>query len=106
MEKRQAWHPLLAAVEGPTGTWRLVDTLGMEYGSVEIRRVMNGTEVRYRASWGGEVLGWASTLREACERVHAAYLQAHGPGGAPVADWGESTGNARQDTTKRPASTR
>jgi hypothetical protein len=92
------WHPILAAAEGPTGTWRLLDGFGHEYGRIEIRRVMNGTDVRYKAIWRGDVIGWATTLREACERVHQAYLQAHGPGGGAVADWGELTGHGRRGT--------
>lgn len=64
----------------------MIDSFGKEYGRVEIRRVMNGTDVRYRAAHRGEAIGWAVTLREACERVHAAYVRAHSPGarsGAP-----------------------
>ena len=41
------WHPVLAAVEGPTGIWRMVDPHGHEYGRVEIRRVMNGDQTDY-----------------------------------------------------------
>lgn len=81
------WHPMLAAVEGPTGTWRMLAPDGTEYGTIEIRRVMNGQEVRYRAMWNGQVIGWATTLREACKRVHDAYLKSHGPSmrsGAPM----------------------
>jgi hypothetical protein len=69
---------------------------GREYGAVEIRRVMNGSDVRYRASRRGEVLGWATSLREACARQHHDYLAAHGPGGGPIADWGELTNHARR----------
>lgn len=82
------WHPLLAAVEGPTGTWTLTDAEGRTYGSIEIRRVMNGADVRYRASFRGEVIGWSTSLKLACEKVHQAFLRAHGPGGGPLADWG------------------
>jgi hypothetical protein len=82
------WHPILAAVEGPTGTWRMVDPAGREYGTIEIRRVMNGADVRYKAIRRGEVIGWSTTLREAAARIHSAYLRAHGPSGQPVADWG------------------
>jgi len=67
----------------------MVASEGTEYGMVELRRVMNGTNLRYKAMRGGEVLGWAATLREACRQVHMAYVCAHGPGarsGAP-ADW-------------------
>jgi hypothetical protein len=81
------WHPILAAVEGPTGTWRLVDQQGTVYGTVDIRRVRGGTDVRYRAVWRGEVLGWATSLRLACERIHGAYLRTHGPQGGPIASW-------------------
>lgn len=28
------WHPIMAAVEGPTGVWRMVDPTGVEYGRV------------------------------------------------------------------------
>lgn len=65
------------------------DPQGREYGRVEIRRVTNGTDTRYKALWSGEVIGWATTLREACERVHGAYLAAHWPNGRPMADWGD-----------------
>ena len=62
---------------------------GLVYGSIEIRRVMNGTDVRYRASFRGEVIGWSTSLKLACEKVHQAFLRSHGPGGGPAADWGE-----------------
>ena len=90
MAERGDWHPILAAVEGPTGVWRMVDPDGRDYGVVEIRKVMSGADTRYKTVWRGEVIGWATTLREACSRVHDAYLRAHGPGGAPMADWGGS----------------
>ena len=86
----------MAAVEGPTGTWKMVAPNDVEYGIIEIRRVMNGTDIRYRCSRRGEVLGWATTLREACMRLHNDYLRSHGPGGGPAADWGEMTGHGRQ----------
>lgn len=38
------------------------------------------TEGRYRVMYRGELLGWAVTLRLACERLHATYVRAHGPG--------------------------
>lgn len=82
------WHPILSAVEGPTGTWRMVDSQGRAYGHIEIRRVMNGTDVRYKTVYRGEVIGWATSLRVACERVHNAFVRGHGPGGGPIADWG------------------
>lgn len=36
----------------------------------------------------GEVIGWSTTLRLACERVHAEFLRDHGPNGGPIASWG------------------
>lgn len=94
MGARGDWHPILAAVEGPTGVWRMVDPDGKQYGAIEIRRVVNGTQARYKAMWRGDVIGWSTTLREACERVHKAYLAAHGPGGRPMADWGAESWRA------------
>src|SRR5688572_8866297 len=66
-------HPLLATQEGPTGTWSMVDGFDRVYGTIELRR-LNATDVRYRASFRGEVIGWSSTLRLACERVHNEFL--------------------------------
>lgn len=87
------WHPIMAAHEGPTGVWRMIDPMGKEYGRIELRRVNDGSEVRYKAvwrdevlGWRDEVLGWATSLREACDRVHYAYIRDHSPGfrsGAP-----------------------
>ena len=87
MAELRRWHPLLAAQEGPTGTWTLVDAFDRVYGAIEIRRV-NATEVRYRVSFRGEVIGWSSTLRLGCERVHGEFLRNHGPNGGPIASWG------------------
>lgn len=95
MAERGEWHPILAAVEGPTGVWRMVDAAGRDYGRVEIRRVMNGAEPRYKVSRYGDVIGWATSLREACAQVHQAYLRAHGPSGEPMADWGTSWRSSR-----------
>ena len=90
------WHPILAAVEGPTGTWRMIVPHGYEYGRVEIRRVPPEDRVVYKAVQGGELIGWSDTLRLACFRVHMAFLSSLRPGGGPAADWGELTGNARR----------
>lgn len=95
MLPRVTWHPILAAVETSPGRWLMRDPDGRDYGAIELRRIGPDT-LRYRAEHRGELIGWAATLRTACERVHAAYIAAHGPGGGPVADWGELTGNARR----------
>jgi hypothetical protein len=65
----------------------MVDGFDRVYGTIELRRV-NATTVRYRVSFRGEVIGWSSTLRLACERVHYEFLRNHGPNGGPIASWG------------------
>lgn len=75
----------MAAKEGPPGTWHLIDGLGKPYAVIQLRRVMGGSDVRYRVTFRGDVIGWATSLRLACERAHAAFLRSHGPGGGPVA---------------------
>ncbi|MCG7417364.1 hypothetical protein MHY30_07615 [Microbacterium sp. ACRRU] len=90
------WHPILAAVEGPTGVWRMIDPHGHEYGRVEIRRIQQADRVLYKAVHAGETIGWATTLCLACFQVHMAFLASLRPGGAPAADWGELTGNGRR----------
>ncbi len=85
------WHPVIDAVEGPTGAWHLLDASGARIGRIELRRVMNGAELRYRVEFRGDVIGWAVSLRTACERLNQAYLRTHGPGGGAMADWGEAS---------------
>lgn len=92
MAESSRWHPILAAREGPPGTWSLLDGFERVYGTIEIRRV-NATDVRYRATFQREVIGWSTSLNVACERVHAAFVQAHGPRGGPIASWGRSDPN-------------
>lgn len=45
--EQSRWHPLLAAQEGPTGTWSLLDAFDRVYGTIELRRV-SATDLRYR----------------------------------------------------------
>lgn len=82
------WNPILDAIEDPPGTFHVIDPYGHEYGLAELRRV-NGGLLRYRASYGGTVIGWAGSARLACERIHAEFLRDHGPQGGPVASWGQ-----------------
>lgn len=89
MAEPHRWHPLLAAQEGPTGTWTLADAFDRVYGTIEIRRV-NATDIRYCASFQGVVIGWSTTLRIACERVHDEFLRNHGPNSGPIASWGKN----------------
>lgn len=77
------WHPILATDEPEPGQWLLRDSYGRDYGRVVIVR-LDG-EVRFRAEFRGSLLGYTSTLREACENVHAAFLRSHGP--APFAGY-------------------
>lgn len=72
MAERTRWHSLLAAQEGPTGTWSLVHAFDRVYGTIELRRV-SANDLRYRVSFRGEVIGWSTTLRLACEWVHAEF---------------------------------
>jgi hypothetical protein len=71
------WHPILAADEPEPGQWHLRDAYDREYGRVVIVR-LDG-EVRYRAEFRDELLGYTTTLRRACENVHAAFVRSHGP---------------------------
>ena len=75
------WHPILAAVEARPGLWRMVDPSGREYGTIELVRVQDAGQqvLRYKAVRDAEIIGWATTLRRACEGVHQAYLRDHGP---------------------------
>lgn len=38
------------------------------------------SEGRYKVMFRGELLGWATSLRLACERLHATYVRAHSAG--------------------------
>lgn len=74
---------MLAAVETTPGRWELVDTLDRVYAVVELRRVNDGQDVRYRVEHAGELLGWGMTLRTACMVAHRAHIRAHGPAPFP-----------------------
>ncbi|MFF2389352.1 hypothetical protein [Agromyces sp. NPDC058104] len=69
----------MAAVEGPVGTWRLVDSLEKEYGRIRLVR-LDG-EPRYRTEFRGRLLGYGATLRSSCERGQQAYIASVAPGG-------------------------
>ncbi|GAA1769707.1 hypothetical protein [Agromyces humatus] len=69
-----ARHPLLNAQEHTPGVWTLVDSTGREYGAVRI--VREGAAVVYVGELRGERLGGRNVkLREAVEKVHAAYVR-------------------------------
>lgn len=90
MEK---WHPMLGTVEAEPGVWRMVDSLGHQYGSVELRRVTGGLK-RYRCEQAGELIGWATTLRHACAQVHDAFVRTQGP--APFAGYPDLSGSMKR----------
>lgn len=71
------WHPILAASEPEPGVWVMIDGMDREYGRVAVVRV-NGS-VRFRAEFRGELLGYGTTLKGACERVHYEFIRSHGP---------------------------
>lgn len=86
------WHPMLATVEGPLGTWRMLDPEGREYGVIRLVRV--GGEPKYRADFRGEHIGYGGTLRTACEHVHREYIAAHAPQGGRAAGYSIHTPSA------------
>lgn len=75
------WHPMLAAVENPPGTWTMLDPDHRPYGVVQIVRV-NG-DIAYRVTALGHPAGHTNTLRAACERIHHAFIASHSPGPPP-----------------------
>lgn len=92
------WHPMLAAVEISPGTWHMVEPAGKRYGTIEIRRTVDG--IRYRAVHhagdGDRLLGWGTSLRLACERVHRAYLSAMSPASGPNEGWPAHPSNPKR----------
>lgn len=84
---RGEWHPLLAAIEGPAGTWTMTAPDGGRYGV--IRMLQLGGETGYRAvTWAErsadrELIGYYRTLRAAATATHRRYLSRHGPRGLP-----------------------
>lgn len=69
------WHPLLLLTEPSPGVWSM--TVAGDYvpfGRIEIRRVDDDT-IRYRVAFKGDVIGWATTLRVAAERLWREYLE-------------------------------
>jgi len=82
------WHPILAAHEPTAGRWELRDQYDRCYGVVIILR--RGDEVGYRAESGtGELIGYFTTLRAACQEVHLRFIRSHGP--APFAGYPDFT---------------
>jgi hypothetical protein len=80
---RGEWHPLLAAVEGPVGTWTMTTPDGSAYGIIRLLEL--GGEQGYRAvTWAErsadrQLVGYYRTLRAAAMAAHRRYLASHGP---------------------------
>jgi hypothetical protein len=79
------WHPMLAAEERVPGVWIMVDPMGQEYGRIQIRRTRDG--IRYRTEALGELIGWGTSLRQACGRVHDEFLRSMGPARPSKSEW-------------------
>lgn len=75
------WHPLLAAVENPPGTWTMLDPDNRPYGTVQI--VRRDGDICYRVNALNRHAGYTNTLRLACERIHHAFIASHSPGPPP-----------------------
>ncbi|HOY80933.1 MAG TPA: hypothetical protein PK282_00775 [Rhodoglobus sp.] len=81
------WHPQLAAVEKPAGTWYMLAQYGRCYGVITLIR--RGDELGYRLdTWAiapadRQPVGYYLTLRAAAEAAHARFLRGHGQPGAP-----------------------
>lgn len=71
------WRPIRAAIEPEPGIWVLIDAQDHEYGRVAVVRVDG--QVLFGAEFRGELLGYGTTLRGACERVHNEFIRSHGP---------------------------
>jgi len=78
-DDRPTWHPMLAAVEGPVGTWRMIDSLGKEYGTIRLVRIDG--EPTYIATMRGRDIGSGYSFRRACEQVHRAFVHSVGQRG-------------------------
>jgi len=80
---RGEWHPLLAAVEGPVGTWTMTAPDGSPYSVIRLLEL--GGEQGYRAvTWAErsderQLVGYYRTLRAAAMAAHRRYLASHGP---------------------------
>jgi hypothetical protein len=70
------WHPLLNADERTPGVWTMVDSTGRDYGTVRI--VREGGSIVYVSALHREMLGGRNvTLRQAVEKVHAAFVRSY-----------------------------
>ena len=72
---RPSWHPMLAAIEGPSGVWRMTAQF-KHYGW--IRLVRRGPEVGYKAETeDGQIVGYFISLRAAASGLHERWIASH-----------------------------
>lgn len=95
-EERLRWHPLLATIEPEPGVWLLMSANRRPYGLVQIVKIPRSPSapemIRFRAEHAGAPIGYATTLREAVERIHAAETAVQHPrgeGAPPPTTWDE-----------------
>ncbi len=76
---RASWHPMLAAIEGPPGVWRMTAQFE-HYGWVRIVRIRD--QVGYRAELeDGLLLAHFTSLRAGASALHAHFLAEHSRAG-------------------------
>lgn len=73
------WHPLLLARESPPAHWSMLDSWDRVVGTIDLCRTADG--LRYRVEHRGELIGWATSLKIASERLHRVIISAAAPGG-------------------------
>lgn len=67
-----SWHPIFLSEEPTPGVWNFTHPADADpFGKIELRRV-DGT-VRYRVELHGNLIGWATELSIASERLWQAY---------------------------------
>lgn len=78
--EKPKWHPMLAAVEGPPGVWRMTAQFEF-YGWIRIVRIAD--EVGYRAETeAGNLFGYFRNMRAAAFALHVEFVTSHAePGG-------------------------
>lgn len=73
------WHPQLIARETSPAHWVMLNARNEVAGTIELRRTDDGP--RYRVESAGELLGWATSLKTATERLHRVIISAGAPSG-------------------------
>lgn len=74
MPNRVSWHPIFLTEEPTPGVWTMKHpTEDAPFGKIELRRVDGG--LRYKVQLYGKVIGWATELSTATERLWEAYTR-------------------------------